>query len=371
MRDITHGRHWRCNDINISSFLQAEPFCRRAKRIANAVKMLEIYVVTYRIERNELTMNTIAERTYDSNTVSKKAGYANNLIRRMKKHKLVYIMALPIVLYYLIFHYGPIYGALIAFKDFDIAKGIMGSPWVGIKHFITFFTGPYFIRTLSNTLLISLYDILFGFPAPIIFALLLNELYSNKFKRVLQTITYLPHFISTVVICGMIHTFVGREGIITDIYVLFGGIRGNLLVRPEFFKTIFVSSGIWQGFGWGSIVYLSALSAIDIQQYEAAELDGAGRFRKIWHITLPSLAPTMIILFILKIGSVMTVGFEKIILLYETADVISSFVYRKGLGESFQYSFSTAVGLFTSVVNFLLVISCNFISKKITDSSLW
>jgi putative aldouronate transport system permease protein len=321
-------------------------------------------------------MKTITAKAYDSNVAGWRLGFTPDIGKRLKKHKMVYIMALPVVLYYLIFHYGPIYGALIAFKDFDISKGIMGSPWVGMKHFISFFTGPYFIRTLTNTLLISFYEILFGFPAPIILALLLNELYSDKFKRTVQTITYLPHFISTVVICGMIHTFVGREGIITDLYTLFGGTRGNLLVRPELFRTIFVSSGIWQGFGWGSIVYLSALSAIDTQQYEAAELDGAGRFRKMWHITLPALAPTIIILLILKIGSVMTVGFEKIILLYnpntyETADVISSFVYRKGLGESFQYSFSTAVGLFTSVVNFLLVVTCNFISRKITNSSLW
>lgn len=318
-------------------------------------------------------MKTIASRII---TVIGRTRTQSDIIKRAKKHKLVYIMALPVILYYLMFHYGPIYGALIAFKDYDVAKGIMGSPWVGLKHFITFFTGPYFVRIFTNTLLISFYEILFGFPAPIILALLLNELHNDKFKRTVQTITYLPHFISTVVVCGMIHTFVSRDGIITYIYTLFGGVQGNLLVHPEYFRTIFVSSGIWQQFGWGSIIYLSALTAIDTQQYEAAELDGAGRFRKLIHITLPALVPTMIIMFILRIGSVMTVGFEKIILLYnpntyETADVISSFVYRKGLGESFQYSFTTAVGLFTSVINFLLVVSCNFISRKITNSSLW
>lgn len=314
--------------------------------------------------------------TIKHGTGAMQTGFRRRLAKTLSQNKYLFIMITPVLLYYAIFCYGPIYGAIIAFKDFDVSKGIWGSPWVGLKHFITFFQGPYFMRTLVNTLLISLYTILFGFPAPIIFALLLNEVGSQKFKRVVQTVTYLPHFISMVVICGMIHTFVARNGIITDLFVALGGERGNLLVKPEYFRTIFVASDIWQTFGWGSIVYLSALSNVDVQQYEAAELDGAGRFQKMWHITLPALLPTIVIMFIMRVGHVMTVGFEKIILLYnpntyDTADVISSFVYRKGLGESHQYSFTTAVGLFTSVVNFVLVVSFNFLSKKLTANSLW
>lgn len=305
-----------------------------------------------------------------------RAGARSRLAKTVSKNKYLFLMIAPVLIYYIIFCYGPIYGAIIAFKDFDISKGILGSPWVGLKHFETFFFGPYFTRTLVNTLLISLYSILFGFPVPVIFALLLNELGSQKFKRVVQTVTYLPHFISMVVICGMIHTFVARNGIITDLYVALGGERANLLVDPKNFRTIFVVSGIWQTFGWSSIVYLSTLSNVDVQFYEAAELDGAGRFQKIWHITLPALIPTIVIMFIMRMGNVMTVGFEKVILLYnpntyETADVISSYVYRMGLGESHQYSYSTAVGLFTSMVNFLLVVTFNFICKKVTANSLW
>ena len=305
-----------------------------------------------------------------------KISVGHRLKKTLSQNKYLFLMIAPVVLYYAIFCYGPIYGAIIAFKDFDVSKGIWGSPWVGFKHFLVFFQGPYFTRTLVNTLLISLYTILFGFPAPILFALLLNELGSQKFKRVIQTITYLPHFISMVVVCGMIHTFVSRNGIITDLFVALGGERGNLLVKPEYFRTIFVAADVWQTFGWGSIVYLSALSNVDVQQYEAADLDGASRFQKIWHITLPALLPTIVIMFIMRVGHVMTVGFEKVILLYnpntyDTADVISSFVYRKGLGESHQYSFTTAVGLFTSAVNFILVVSFNFLSKKLTTSSLW
>lgn len=296
--------------------------------------------------------------------------------KEILRNKYVYLMALPVILYYLIFQYGPMYGTIIAFKQYDIVKGVWGSPWVGFKYFIEFFESFYFERTLRNTLLISLYELLWGFPAPIILALLLNELRHNKFKRVVQTITYLPHFVSTVVICGMIFDFVSRNGFITEIFVFLGGERTNLLSQPQYFRTIFISSGIWQGVGWGTIIYLSALSGIDMEQYEAAMIDGAGRLKQLIHITLPGLMPTIVILLILRIGQVMSVGFEKIILLYnpntyETADVISSYVYRKGLGEAFQFSFTAAVGLFQSVINFTLVISANWISRKVNETSLW
>ena len=305
-----------------------------------------------------------------------KSGLGYKLAREFRLNKYLYLMAIPVIAYYIIFQYGPMYGATIAFKQFDIVKGIWDSPWVGFKYFKEFFESFYFERTLRNTLVISLYQLVLGFPAPIIFALLLNELRNQRFKRAVQTITYLPHFVSTVVICGMIYDFVSRDGFITDLFVLLGGERSNLLGQPQYFRAIYVLSGIWQEVGWGTIIYLSALSGIDMEQYEAARIDGAGRFRQLVNITLPGIMPTVIILFILRLGQMMSVGFEKIILLYnpntyETADVISSYVYRKGLGESFQFSFTAAVGLFNSVINFALLIAANQISKKVSETSLW
>lgn len=320
-------------------------------------------------------MNIKAIANTSAGITGKKNRLSSSLIE-IKKNKWIYIMVLPVLAYYIIFCYGPMYGAIIAFKNFDISKGIWGSDWVGAKHFVDFFNNVHFSRLLKNTFLISFYQIFWGFPAPIIFALLLNEIRHNKFKRVVQTATYLPHFVSMVVICGLIQSFVGRDGIITDILVSFGMERTNMLLKPEYFRTIYVSSEIWQQVGWSSIIYLSALSGIDQQLYEAATVDGAGRFKQALHVTLPGILPTVITMLILRLGQVMSVGFEKIILLYspityETADVISSFVYRKGLGESFQYSFTTAVGLFTSLINLLLVVISNKMSKKISGTGLW
>lgn len=302
--------------------------------------------------------------------------FCRKLIRDLIRHKAVYIMLIPVIAYYALFHYGPMYGAIIAFKKYDIALGIWNSPWVGFQHFKEFFEGFYFWRVVRNTVLISLYQLLFGFPAPILLALLLNELSKKWFKQLVQTISYMPHFISLVVVGGMITQFLSREGFITDIIVWFGGERTSLLAHSENFRTIFVSSGIWQQIGWGSIIYLAALSGINPEQYEAATVDGAGRLRKLWNITLPGIMPVIVILFILQIGHMMDVGFEKVILLYnpntyETADVINSFVYRRGLGGSFEYSFTTAVGLFQSVINFALLISANYISRKLNETSLW
>jgi putative aldouronate transport system permease protein len=285
-------------------------------------------------------------------------------------------MAVPVVMYYVVFHYLPMYGAQIAFKSFDIAQGIWKSPWVGFQHFTEFVTGIYFWRLMRNTLLISLYQLVFSFPAPIILALLLNELRSEKFKRFIQTAVYLPHFISMVVICGMVLDFVSRTGVVVQLMTFFGFEPVSLMTRPQYFRPVYIISGIWQEIGWGSIIYLSALASIDQEQYEAATIDGAGRFKKMLHITIPGILPTITILLILRIGQVMNVGFEKIILLYnssiyEVADVISSFVYRRGLGESFQFSFTSAVGLFSSVINFILIVSANQLSKKISETSLW
>lgn len=295
--------------------------------------------------------------------------------RDFVRNKYIYLMAVPIIAYYIIFCYVPMYGVTIAFKDFSIKAGILGSKWVGFKYFRDFFNSYYFLRLIRNTLLINIYDLLWSFPAPIIFALLLNEIRSNLLKRTVQTITYLPHFISMVVICGIILDFTSTKGVINVLLGYLGIEPSNLMARPEFFRTVYIGSGIWQGIGWGSIIYLSALSGIDPQLYEAATIDGANRWKQVWHVTLPGIAPTIIILLILRLGSMMSVGFEKIFLLYnpmtyETADVISTFVYRKGLID-FDYSYSTAVGLFNSVINFALLVIANKLSKKYSETSLW
>jgi putative aldouronate transport system permease protein len=298
-----------------------------------------------------------------------------NIAKDMVKNKYLYMMLTPVLLYFIIFHYFPMYGSIIAFKDFNPRLGIGGSAWVGLEHFKDFFGGMYFWRVLKNTLMISLYDLIFGFPAPLILALLLNEVKNALFKRSVQTITYLPHFISLVIICGMIKDFTSSDGVINDIIAFFGGERVTMLLEPSFFRTIFVSSNIWQHIGWGTIIYLAALSAIDLEQYEACKIDGGGRWKQMLHITLPGLLPVFVILLILNIGRIMSVGFEKIILLYNpttyvTGDVISSYVYRIGL-QDFQFSFSSAVGLFNSVINFALVIGSNWISRKLNNTGLW
>ncbi|WP_127588667.1 ABC transporter permease [Paenibacillus koleovorans] len=299
-----------------------------------------------------------------------------SVLQDYRKHKYLYFMILPVVVFYALFHYVPMYGSIIAFKDYRIADGFLGSPWAGFQHFTTFFNSYYFWRLLKNTLLLNLYSLVFAFPAPILFALLINEIGGRLFKKAVQTITYLPHFISLVVICGMINQFVARDGVIMDILVWFGMDRTALLGHPEFFRTIYIASDIWQSVGWGSIIYLAAITGINPELYEASRVDGAGKWRQTLNITLPGIAPIIIILFILKIGHMLDVGFEKIILLYnpstyETADVISTFVYRKGLGNSFEFSYATAVGLFQSALNFLLLIIANKISRRLSESSLW
>jgi putative aldouronate transport system permease protein len=287
----------------------------------------------------------------------------------------LYFLLIPVILYFLLFHYQPMYGAQIAFKRFSPARGVWDSPWTGIKNFVDFFNSYYFWTLLQNTFMINVYDVLFGFPAPIIFALLLNEVFNRTFKRTVQTITYLPHFISIVVVAGLLIDFMSLNGLINGILASLGGKRTPFLLKPEYFRTIYVASGIWQQFGWGSIIYLAAMSAIDPQLYEAATMDGVGRFKKVLYITLPGIAPTIIILLILRMGQMLSVGSEKILLLYnpityETADVISTFVYRKGLLEM-SYSYSAAVGLFNSVVNFSLLVVVNKMSRKLTETSLW
>jgi len=274
------------------------------------------------------------------------------------------------------FCYVPMYGIVIAFKDYNIFRGIAASPWAGLKYFRQFFNSVFFWRHIRNTFSISFYGLIFGFPAPIILALLFNELRNGLFKKSVQTISYLPHFISLVVICGMIiNMFSLQNGLVNTILEPLIGHKINFLNDNKWFRTIYVGSGIWQSFGWNSIIYLAALSGIDPNLYEAAKIDGAGRLRQIWHISLPGIKGTIITLLILQVGHMMSVGFEKIILLYnpttyETADVVSTYVYRMGI-QGTQYSFSAAVGLFNSVINVVLLLSANWISKKVSDYSLW
>lgn len=267
------------------------------------------------------------------------------------------------------------YGIIIAFQDYNPRRGILGSEWVGFRNFKEFFGGYYFGRLLGNTLRLSFATLLFGFPIPIVLALLINELRSKKFSKIVQSITYMPHFVSMVVLCAMIRQFVGSNGFITSIATFFGYEGGNMLVKSQFWIPIYVLSNIWQGAGWGSIVYLAALTGIDSELYDAARVDGANRWKQTLHVTIPSILPTIVIMLIMRVGQIMGVGYEKTILLYDgaiydVADIISTYVYRIGL-QNRQFSLSTAVGVFNSVVNFILVIVANQISKKTTETSLW
>ena len=303
------------------------------------------------------------------------AVFWSRLGRDLLVHKYLYLMVLPMVIWYLVFCYVPMYGVLMAFQNYNPRMGIIGSEWVGFAHFISFFGSNYFVRLIRNTLLISLYDLFWGFPAPILFALLLNELRGKYFKKAVQTVSYIPYFISLMVICGLLKSFCSSGGLFNDIRELFGATRIDLLARPELFRTLYVSSGIWQHIGFNSIIYIAALTNIDPGLYEAATIDGAGKFKQVWHITLPGILPTIMILLILRVGSLMSVGYEKIILLYssvtyETADVISTFVYRKGILAA-NYSYSAAIGLFNSVINFVLLIGTNWLSRRTTENSLW
>ncbi|MDF2815025.1 MAG: sugar transporter permease [Paenibacillus sp.] len=284
-------------------------------------------------------------------------------------------MMIPVLIYYFIFHYAPMYGVLIAFKEYTPIKGVSGSEWVGLANFKDFFNSYYFWRILKNTLIISGLSITFEFPAPIILALLINEVRNRYFKSIVQSITYMPYFISLVVICGMIKTFTNADGLLNTLFMLVGYDGQTMLQQPDLFRPIYVISEIWQRIGWESIIYIAALMTIDTEQYEAARMDGASRWKQIWYITLPGILPTITIMFILRMGNLLNVGFEKIILLYnpatyETADVISSFVYRKGLLE-FGWSYSTAVGLFNSIFNLALLITANYISRRVNENSLW
>ncbi len=296
--------------------------------------------------------------------------------KSLRRDRQLVFMLIPVVIFFAVFSYYPLYGILIAFKDYSISRGILGSPWAGLRYFRQFFSSPYFGRLLRNTVLISVYSLLWGFPVPILFALLLNEFKDGKFKRVIQTVSYLPHFISLVVICGiLIDIFSPQGGVVNSLLYSLTGKRINFFGEPEWFRTMYVGSGVWQEFGWNSIIYLAAITGINPDLYEAARIDGAGRLRQIWHVTLPGIKPTILTLLILNLGNIMSVGYEKIILLYspttyETADVISTYVYRTGL-LSQQYSYAGAVGLFNSAINIAILVLCNFAGKKLFGVGIW
>ena len=295
------------------------------------------------------------------------------------KYGQLYIILLPTVLFYAIFHYAPMFGIAVAFQNYRPTIGMFGSDWVGFDNFVRFLSDYSFWRLIRNTLMINVYGLVFGFPAPIIFALLLNEMRNNKIKKIVQTVTYMPHFISIIVISSLILTFVASDGVVNTVAKFFGASEPiSFMTKPEYFWGINEITNIWQSLGWNSIIFMAALAGVDAQLYEAAQIDGAGRFKQLWHVTIPCIMGTIIILLILRIGQMMNVGFEKILLLqnpsiYETADVISTHVYRQAFvsGGSDAFSYSTAVGLFNSVVNFILLLSANFLAKKATGSGLW
>ena len=295
--------------------------------------------------------------------------------RRCAQQRWLIAMTLPAIAVIAIFHYVPLYGIIIAFKNYKPAFGIMGSQWVGMRYFEQFFANAFAGRIIRNTLLLSLYGFLFSFPAPIILALLLNELQSQKYKKLVQTISYLPYFISTVIMVGILKNILAMDGIINKLIVALGGDAVTFLSKPQYFRSIYIVSGLWQGIGWGTIIYLAALSGVSPELYEAAIIDGANRWKQVVHITLPSIMPTVIVLMILNIQGILNNDTQKILLMYnqstfETADVIGTYVYREGI-ESARYSYSAAVGLMISAVSLLLVIMVNYASKKVTEYSLW
>jgi len=306
----------------------------------------------------------------------KRSRWRDNL-RQYKKHKYLLLMLMPVMVWYFIFAYGPMYGIQLAFKDYNFADGIWGSPWAGFKHFIYLFTAsPDFLNILKNTVIISFYHIIFGFPAPIILALLFNEIRVSVFKKVAQTISYLPHFLSWIVIGGILVTILSPStGVVNHLLQLVGIDPIYFLGSEKYFRFTLVLSGIWKEVGWGTIIYLAALAGIDQQMYEAAVIDGANRWKQTLHITIPTIMPVIAILLIMRVGGVLDAGFDQVLTLYSPAvyavsDIIDTYVYRIGL-QNFQFSLTTAVGLFKNVVGLLLVLFTNYIIKKMGQEGLY
>ena len=296
--------------------------------------------------------------------------------KKRRKDWCLFLMMLPVLISFAVFSYAPMYGIIIAFKDYRVVDGIWGSKWVGFKHFDKFINGFYFDRLLGNTLKISLLRLVFGFPAPVLLAVLLNELQNVKFKRTVQTISYLPHFLSWVTLAGVFVNFLSpTSGALNSIIRMFGGEPIYFLGNKKYFVGTLIATGVWKGVGWGSIIYLAAITAINPELYESATIDGATRIQKIWYITIPSIAPTMCVLLILDTGGIMNAGFDQIFNLYsdavlEVADIIDTYVYRYGL-EKMEYSYSAAVGLFKTAINCVLLLTTNTIVKKLGGSTMF
>ncbi|EMF0035440.1 ABC transporter permease [Enterococcus hirae] len=317
----------------------------------------------------------MADALLDVNKEKEKTKWSE-IKKKLYKSRQLYVFVIPALVVVAVFSYGPMYGVIIAFKDYIPSLGIFGSPWVGFKHFQRFFDSYYFWDLIKNTLGISIYSLVVGFPLPIILALALNELKDGKFKKFTQTVTYAPNFISVVVVCGMLIAFLTPStGIINHLLVFLDFERISFMTDPRWFKTIYVLSGVWQGTGWGSVIYLAALSGVDTQLHEAATVDGATRWQRIWYINLPTIIPTMVILLIMNVGSLMSLGYEKILLMQnalnmDSSNVIATFVYKQGLLDA-QYSYASAVGLFNAAINAFLLITVNKISRKVSETSLW
>lgn len=307
---------------------------------------------------------------------SRERSHIQRISEHLRREWQIYAMLLPTILWMVIFLYKPMYGLQIAFKDYSIFRGVAASPWIGFEHFETLFNNDQFLRALKNTIIISFYSLLFGFPMPILLALMFNEILNQTFKKSAQTIVYLPHFISSVIIAGIVITaFSPSAGIVNTVIGWFGFEPVYFLTKPEWFRPIFVGTGIWQEAGFQSIVYLAAIAGVSPTLYESAVVDGASRWQMMWKITIPSILPTIIIMLIIRIGNVLEVSFEMVILLYqpatyETADVVNSFIYRQGI-QGGQYDFTAAAGLFNAVVAFILVMAANTISKRYSRTSLW
>lgn len=321
----------------------------------------------------ELDLNLIDEEV---EIKKRKLSKIQQLAKTLKKDWMLYVLVVPIIIWYIAFLYKPMYGLQIAFKKFSIFRGIAGSPWVGLENFKEFMSSPYFLRSLKNTFMISFTSLLVGFSIPILLALMFNEVKNEVYKRGVQTLTYLPHFISVVVIAGIVKNFLApSNGIINILISMIGLEKTYFLTKPEWFRTIYIGSNIWKEAGFGSIVYIAALAGINPSLYEASRIDGASRLQQIWHVSIPGILPTIVIMFIMRIGKLLDVGYELILLLYqpatyETADVLSTYIYRTGL-QSARYDIATAAGLFNAVIGFTLVFLANRLSRRLTATSLW
>ncbi|MFE5323894.1 ABC transporter permease [Paenibacillus sp. NPDC056579] len=297
-------------------------------------------------------------------------------IRTWNRSKYLWLLFLPCLLYFIVFRYAPMFGLVITFKNYNTFKGIMASEWVGFKYYRMFLENPDFFLLLRNTFLLGLYKLIFGFPAPIALALLLNELRNAVFKKFVQTVSYLPHFISNVIVASMVIMFLSPTGgLVNQLLESLGFQPVNFMMEPGMFRSVYVLSEIWQHIGWETIIYLAALTAVDPQLYEAASIDGATRWRKLWHVTLPGIAPAIVIIFILNVGKVLEIGFEKVFLMYnpatyETADIISTYVYRVGL-EQGNFSYAAAIDLFMGIISLIFIWTANTISRKAGETSLW